>query len=98
MVDAMLGCQLRRRQLATQRLKRNLRLEIRRIELPLARHPHPSFSVSHRAYPLVEMPGTISKTGSATRASRGLERLSVVPQRGAGRTALRGLGATAEGS
>jgi IS66 Orf2 like protein len=50
MVDAMLGCQLGRRQLTAQRLKRNLRLEIRRIPLPFARHPSPSFSGANRAY------------------------------------------------
>jgi hypothetical protein len=49
MVDAMLGRQLRRRQLTPQCLQRHLRLELSRVPLPLARHPGPSLSQADRA-------------------------------------------------
>jgi hypothetical protein len=49
LVDAMFGRQLCRRQLTAQRLKSNLRLEIRQIPLPLARHSGLSLSGANRA-------------------------------------------------
>src|SRR3954471_20616025 len=49
LVNAVLGCQLRRRQLTPQCFQGHFRLEIRRISRSLARHPGPSFPQANRA-------------------------------------------------
>lgn len=58
LMDAVLRRQSRRRQLAPRRLQCHLRLELRRIPRPLARHPGPSFSQANRASPSVRHPRT----------------------------------------
>jgi hypothetical protein len=59
LVNAMLGRQLRRGQLSTQRLKRHLRLEFSRVSLPLAPHiVRPS--ETNQTQPPVGKSGTIS--------------------------------------
>ena len=67
LVDTVLARQLRRCQLTPQRLQSNLRLEIRRIPLPLARHLVRPSQEQTELNPLSELPGPPQKHSGKTK-------------------------------